>query len=212
MRPNRARDLGTWRKEERERWGGGTVGTCSREQNDDDTIFSSQGTLGARPATKSPFCLSCRSPLTPFNSEMYKYFSEHTHVRATYCHRMNHGHLFSPSPVNEYRASHPLNLSSSLPHFIRWGPYSSLLPFLCNIKCSLFPPLFLSFFFSKSSRDFSTFFNILSVLVVLQYYLCSSPPPRLQPLELLAVAPISRPLFVHQSFLPVFFFLSHDLV
>lgn len=34
------------------------VGTCSREQNDDDTIFSSQGTLGARPATKSPFSIS----------------------------------------------------------------------------------------------------------------------------------------------------------
>lgn len=142
------------------------------------------------------FLLSSRNPFTPFNSEIYKYFPKHAHVRCisawlpvlwtTYCQRMNHHHpfFFFTQPVNEYRATYPLNLFFSslaiffpLPHFIRGGLYSSFPPFFfCNIICSLF--LCSSFLYFL--RGFHVFFNILSVLAVLQYSLCSphaSPPP-----------------------------------
>lgn len=91
--------------------------------------------------------------------------------------------FFFTQPVNEYRATYPLNLFFSslaiffpLPHFIRGGLYSSFPPFFfCNIICSLF--LCSSFLYFL--RGFHVFFNILSVLAVLQYSLCSphaSPP------------------------------------
>lgn len=144
---------------------------------------------------------------------------------------MNHDHLFLTQPVNEYRATHPLNLSSplaiffSLSHYICTGPYSSLPLFSATSSGACFPALFFIL------GGFYVFFNILSVLAVLQYSLCSSPFSRSPPLcrgsaaqflqELLT--PVSEPghhllLFIclvplsNQSVLFLFCFLSQDHV
>lgn len=142
------------------------------------------------------FLLSSRNPFTPFNSEIYKYFPKHAHVRCisawlpvlwtTYCQRMNHHHpFFFFYPTSQWIRGH-LSLKSFLLltcHLLSpsslypWGPlfiFSSL--FFCSIMCSLF--LCSSFLYFL--RWFHVFFNILSVLAVLQYSLCSphaSPPP-----------------------------------
>lgn len=133
---------------------------------------------------------------------------------------------FLTQPVNEYRATHPLNLFSplaiffSLPHFTRGGPLFISPSLLCSIICSLF---FLLFFLSLGDFVYSLIFSQFLLSSSILSVPLSSPPrfgtispraPDRWPLLRARPPPppfhLSRPS-VRQSVL-LFSFLSQDHV
>lgn len=154
-------------------------------------------------STKSPFLHLCHSHaemhlhlltlrhinISPNTRSLHIVFlSDCPALRSTYCQRMNHGHL--SLPVNEYRATHPLNLSSPLAIFfsssplfpIRRGLYSSP-PLLSAASSGVFPALFFFLIFRG-------FFYVLS------YSLSSRCPPVF---SLFLAPPLCRDVFLKSS-------------